>query len=482
MNIDVVHQLPRPAQAEVHLFCQNDSLTERLAQFSNTDWLIRDFKADFKQTQVVYSNGTKIYLLGLGKSPKSADYIKVLRSFFFNHKRKLPDVVALYAHGLSTNEIEAVANGLWLGDYDLGLYKTGKLAEPSFFERNSQLWLIVDEKDVDLATQAAQNGVATAHTQTRVMDLMNAPSSHKYPQILADWAVSSGNTHGYSVQVFDEKQCVEMGLHALLAVSAGSKNPPRFIVMHYTHPAAAKTIGLVGKGVTFDTGGVSLKPSTNMHYMKSDMGGAAAVLGTVELAAKLKLPVNLVGIIPSTENTMDGLAIKPGDVIGSYSGKTIEVIDTDAEGRLILADGLTYAHRHFQLETIIDLATLTGSCVATLGYVAAGLFTNNDMLAQSLYKSGIVTDEKVWRLPIWDDYKDELKSDVADIKNYHGKPVAGAIVAAKFLEVFTNNHPSWAHLDIAGTAFADSEFGSMKSGTAYGVRLLIDWLRSYVSN
>lgn len=481
MNIEVVHQLPSPVQAEVYLFCQNDSLADQLAQFPQADFLVQDFKADFKQTQLVYGDNSKTYLLGLGKSPKSADYIKALRSFFFNQKKKLPDAVALHAQGLTASEIEAVVNGLWLGDYDLGLYKTDKATEPTFFERNSQLWLLVDEKDVDLAAQAAQNGVATAHTQIRVMDLMNAPSSHKYPQVLADWAVSSGKTHGYSVQVFDEKQCAEIGLHALLSVSAGSKNPPRFIVMEYKHSAASKTIGLVGKGVTFDTGGVSLKPSTNMHYMKSDMGGAAAVLGTMELAAKLQLPVNVVGVIPTTENSMDGLAIKPGDVIGSYSGKTIEVIDTDAEGRLILADGLTYAHRHFELDTIIDLATLTGSCVATLGYAAAGLFTSNNALAESLYKSGMTTGEKVWRLPIWDDYKDELKSDVADVKNYHGKPIAGAIVAAKFLEVFTNNHPAWAHLDIAGTAFADSEFGSMKSGTAYGVRLLIDWLRNQVN-
>jgi leucyl aminopeptidase len=234
---------------------------------------------------------------------------------------------------------------------------------------------------------------------------------------------------------------------------------------------------LVGKGVTFDTGGVSLKQSTNMHYMKSDMGGAAAVLGTIELAAKLQLPVNLVGIIPATENSIDGLATKPGDVIGSYAGKTIEVIDTDAEGRLILADGLHYAQRNYELDTIIDLATLTGSCVATLGYAAAGLFTNNESLAQSLYESGWQTGEKLWRLPLWDDYKDELKSDVADVKNFHGKPVAGAIVAAKFLEVFVDNHPSWAHLDIAGTAFADSELGSMKSATAFGVRLLTHWLQ-----
>jgi len=478
MDIKIVHQLSSPVQAEVYLFCQNDSLAERLAQFPHGDILVQDFKANFKQTQILYGATSKTYLVGVGKLPKLMDYQKALRSFFFNHKKMLPDTVALHAYGLSEVELEAVINGIWLGDYDLGLYKTDKSTEPTFFERDTQLLVVVDE-NAGTAT-AVQNGIATAQTQIQIMDLMNAPSSHKYPQILAEWAVNSGKKYGYSVEVFDEKQCAEIGLQALLSVSAGSKNPPRFIVMEYKHPEAGKTVGLVGKGVTFDTGGVSLKPSTNMHYMKSDMGGAAAVLGTLEVAAKLELPVHLVGIIPSTENTMDGLAIKPGDVIGSYSGKTIEVIDTDAEGRLILADGLSYANRHFQLDTIIDLATLTGSCVATLGYIAAGLFTSNDALAQSLYESGLRTGEKVWRLPIWDDYKDELNSDVADVKNYHGKPVAGAIVAAKFLEVFTNNHPQWAHLDIAGTAFADSEFGSMKSGTAYGVRLLTDWLRHQV--
>ncbi|MFN3380336.1 MAG: leucyl aminopeptidase family protein, partial [Runella zeae] len=290
--------------------------------------------------------------------------------------------------------------------------------------------------------------------------------------------LDSGTKYGYLVKVYDEIECAEMGLQALLGVSAGSKNPPRFIVLEYKHPEATQKIGLVGKGVTFDTGGVSLKQSTNMHYMKSDMGGAAAVLGTIELAAKLQLPVHVIGVIPSTENSIDGLALKPGDVIGSFSGKTIEVIDTDAEGRLILADGLSYIIKNFQPDVLIDLATLTGSCVATLGYHAAGMFTNNEKLAASLYHSGQQTGEKLWRLPLWDDYKDELKSDVADVKNFHGKPFAGAIVAAKFLEVFVDKHPSWAHLDIAGTAFGDSEFGTMKSSTAYGVRLLIEWLRT----
>jgi leucyl aminopeptidase len=480
MNLEVVHQIPDTAQAVVYLFQQDETLAERLSSFANAELLAQDFKAEAKQVHVLYGNNQKVFLIGLGKSPKDADLIKILRSFFYKQKKTLPDTVAidLTASSIETQWMEAIVNGVGLADYDLGLYKTDKSSEPTFFERNTRLCLVVNENQKEEVVQAARIGEKTALTQIRIMDLMNAPSNHKNPQVLAEWALESSQKYGYSATVFDEKQCESIGLKALLAVSEGSKNPPRFIVLEYSHPEATKKVGLVGKGVTFDTGGISLKQSTNMHYMKSDMGGAAAVLGTIELAAKLQLPVHLVGIIPSTENSIDGLAIKPGDVIGSYSGKTIEVIDTDAEGRLILADGLSYANQNFALDTIIDLATLTGSCVATLGYAAAGLFTNNESLAQSLYQSGLQTGEKLWRLPLWDDYKDELKSDVADVKNYHGKPVAGAIVAAKFLEVFTENHANWAHLDIAGTAFGDSEFGTMKSATAYGVRLLVNWLKN----
>jgi leucyl aminopeptidase len=482
MTLEVIHQISEMAQAIIYLFRQDDTLEERLASFSNANFLIQDFKAEAKQVHILYEGGQKLFLVGLGKSPKEADLIKTLRSFFFKQKKNLPDAVVLnlIAGGIDSQWVEAIINGCILGDYDLGMYKTEKSDKLTFFERTTKIQLLVTESEVESAIKAATIGEATAWTQIRVMDLMNAPSNKKNPLVLADWAVDSGQKYGYLVSVFDEKQCEETGLKALLAVSEGSKNPPRFIVLEYTHPEATQKIGLVGKGVTFDTGGVSLKQSTNMHYMKSDMGGAAAVLGTIELAAKLQLPVHLIGVIPTTENSIDGFAIKPGDVIGSYSGKSIEVIDTDAEGRLILADGLNYTKRNYEPEMIIDLATLTGSCVATLGYAAAGLFTNNELLAQSLYESGQQTGEKLWRLPLWDDYKDELKSDVADVKNFHGKPIAGAIVAAKFLEVFVDEHPNWAHLDIAGMAFGDSEFGTMKSATAYGVRLLTHWLRRQV--
>ena len=482
MIIDVVSQISESAQAVIYLFRQDDTLKERLASFPNADFLIEDFRAEAKQVHVLYEGSRKVFLVGLGKSPKQIDFIKSLRSFFYKQKKNLPDTIglSLIKGGIEFQWVEAIANGCIVGSYDLGLYKTVKRAELNFFERIPKIQLEIAESEIEGATEMARIGEMTALTQIRVMDLMNAPSNKKNPLLLADWAVDSGKKNGYSVQVFDKKKCEEVGLKALLAVSEGSKNSPCFIVLEYTHPQATQKIGLVGKGVTFDTGGVSLKQSTNMHYMKSDMGGAAAVLGAIELAAKLQLPVHLIGIIPATENSIDGEAIKPGDVIGSYSGKSIEVIDTDAEGRLILADGLSYAKRNYELDCIIDLATLTGSCVATLGYAAAGLFTNNELLAQSLYESGLQTGEKLWRLPLWDDYKDELKSDVADVKNFHGKPIAGAIVAAKFLEVFVDEHTNWAHLDIAGMAFGDSEFGTMKSATAYGVHLLTHWLRRQV--
>jgi len=206
------------------------------------------------------------------------------------------------------------------------------------------------------------------------------------------------------------------------------------------------------------------------------MGGAAAVLGALEAAAELRLPIHLTGVILAAENSVDALALRPSDVIGSYSGKTIEIIDTDAEGRLILADGLTYAVRNHQPDVVIDLATLTGSVVRTLGYHAAGIFSNNDTLSKQLCEAGDSVGERLWPLPLWDVYKEDIKSDIADLRNFSGKQVAGAISAAKFLEVFVEEHPAWAHLDIAGVAFNDSEFTSQKSATAYGVRLLLAYL------
>ncbi|MCE7044133.1 M17 family metallopeptidase [Dyadobacter sp. CY312] len=419
--------------------------------------------------------------LGLGKQPKTSALIKIFRSLFFKRKDRWSNSITLDARSLSPESVEVIVNGIILGGYDLQLYKSEPKPLSAFFGNEGRLNILV-EKESEETGAAIDIAQKTALVQIRVMDLMNAPSNYKTPQTLAQWAVDSGSENNYKVTILEKHDLQQMGMHALLAVSKGSDAPPVMIVTKYTPETYTKTIAFVGKGVTFDTGGISIKPSANMHLMKSDMGGAGAVLGIVELAAQLKLPVRIIGIIPSTENSVDGSAMKPGDVIGSYGGKTIEVIDTDAEGRLILADGLAYAVKHFSPDVLIDLATLTGSVIQTLGYEAAGLFTPNDNLANELTVAGEKTGERLWRLPVWDEYKEEISSDIADLKNYHGKPLAGAIVAAKFLEMFTEEHASWAHLDIAGTAFGDNEFAPGRAGTAYGVRLLREFLTSSVSN
>ncbi|GGN00260.1 hypothetical protein GCM10010967_38060 [Dyadobacter beijingensis] len=409
--------------------------------------------------------------LGLGKTPKLPAIARIFRSLFFKRKDRWPAHITLDARGRSAQWVGNAVNGMLLGGYDLQLYKTEPRPVSEFF-KSGTLYIATELDVADAAEQARK----TALVQTRIMDLMNAPGNYKKPATLAEWAVSSGAENGYSVQILEKAYLEAQGMHALLAVSKGSAEPPVMIVSEYQPAHYTHTVALVGKGVTFDTGGISIKPSANMHLMKSDMGGAAAVLGTVELAAQLQLPVRIVGVIPSTENAVDGAAMKPGDVIGSYAGKTIEVIDTDAEGRLILADGLHYAVKQFVPDVLIDLATLTGSVIQTLGYEAAGLFSPNDELAAALTEAGDATGERLWRLPVWDEYREEISSDIADVKNYHGKPLAGAIVAAKFLEAFTAEHPAWAHLDIAGMAFGDTEFAPGRAGTAYGIRLLIAYL------
>lgn len=449
-----------------------------------------DFKAELKDIHTLYvhenQKSKRIFLLGLGDKVRSIDVINAFRFFVFKRKYSLPAQIGIsFLHQNAPENpsewVEAAVNGVLLGMYDIGMYKTEKKEEPGAADLSAlKVRVFAEEKHEKAIRTAIEKGRATAETQLEVFDLVNAPANKKTPQSLGAWAVNSGKKYGYKVQVFDKKRIEELGFHALLAVNRGSETPPSFIVMEYLPEGRkpVKKIGLVGKGVTFDTGGLSIKPSANMHYMKTDMGGAAAVLGTMQLAARLQMPFHLVGVIPSTENSVDAKSTRPGDVINSYQGKTIEVIDTDAEGRLILADGLCYAVRQFKPDILIDLATLTGSCVRTLGYYAGGLFSNNEDLAGQLLSACEKTGERLWRFPLWDDYKKELKSDVADVKNLSASPAAGAITAAKFLEEFIENHPAWAHMDIAGVAVGDSEFSSQKSATAFGLRLLIEYMES----
>jgi leucyl aminopeptidase len=304
-------------------------------------------------------------------------------------------------------------------------------------------------------------------------DLGNLAPNICTPTYLAEQAMDMAKTYKLKVTVLEQKDMENLGMGALLAVARGSRQPPKLIALEYWGGAKkGKPIVLVGKGVTFDTGGISLKPAAEMDEMKYDMCGAASVLGTIHAVAKMGLPVNVVGIIPATENMPGGNATKPGDVVTSMSGQTIEILNTDAEGRLILCDALAYIER-YEPEAVIDIATLTGACVIALGHVASGLLSNDDELARELLDASERAVDRAWRLPLFDEYQEQLKSNFADMANIGGR-AAGTITAACFLSRFTKKY-RWAHLDIAGTAWKS---GKEKGATGRPVPLLTQFLIS----
>jgi leucyl aminopeptidase len=468
-------------------FKEGVSLAASLTGLSNS-WLESHFSAEGKEMLVLPFGEKTLFLMGLGNEDRFQSASKTMRFLVHHHKRKLPKNFGLILSHLPNETaakevLEGSVLGLELGRYQIGLYKTEKTDLQVIDEKDCFVTFQIKKDWTFWAQQLAPRTVSAARTQIRIMDLVNAPANKKRPEVLGQWAKDSGEKFGYSVKVLDKKAIENEGLHGLLAVNRGSEDPPVFILMEYKPTTQTKekltTFGLVGKGVTFDTGGVSLKPSNNMYLMKSDMGGAAAIMGTVELAARLQLQVHLVAAIPVTDNSIGTNAIKPSDVIQSYAGKTIEIIDTDAEGRLILADGLAYIAKNYKPDVLINAATLTGSAVRTFGNHAGALFSKNDALADQILAASNATQERLWRLPLWDSYADEIKSDVADVRNLSMKPTAGAISAAKFLEFFTDNHPAWAHMDIAGVCLQDSEFSSQRAATGFGPRLLTSFLENY---
>jgi leucyl aminopeptidase len=307
-------------------------------------------------------------------------------------------------------------------------------------------------------------------------NLANAPGNELYPETLAEKARNLGSEFGFDVTVLEEPELKDLGMGGILGVAQGSSRSPRLIILEYGK-SSGKPVVLVGKGVTFDSGGISIKPSANMAEMKMDMSGAAAVIGTFEAVARLKLPVRIVGLIPAVENMPSGSSLRPGDILRHYGGKTSEVDNTDAEGRLILADALGYASQ-FKPAAVVDLATLTGACVVALGHQASGMMGNDAPLMARLKAAGEETYERVWELPMFDEYEKLIKSDVADVKNVGGR-WAGAITAAWFLKKFTGTY-RWAHLDIAGTAILEdaSEY-HQRGGSGVGVRLLTEFLRRW---
>jgi leucyl aminopeptidase len=301
-------------------------------------------------------------------------------------------------------------------------------------------------------------------------DLVTEPANVLNPAEMAERCRKLSDL-GIEVEVMGPEEMQKLNFGALLAVAQGSSNEPRMVVMRWKGADGGKPVCFVGKGVTFDTGGVSIKPAAGMEDMKWDMAGAGAVVGLMAALAGRKARVDAVGLVGLVENMVSGNAQRPGDVVRTASGQTVEVLNTDAEGRLVLADVLWYAQERFQPEFMVDLATLTGAIIISLGHEHAGLFCNDDALAQKLLAAGIGTDEKLWRMPLGEEYDKQIKSDIADMKNIGGRP-GGSISAAQFIQRFVNGKP-WAHLDIAGTAWASKDLPlSPKGATAYGVRLL----------
>lgn len=335
-------------------------------------------------------------------------------------------------------------------------------------------WVInaAERGELAAAEEAVRIGKAVAEGVRLAKELGNLPPNICTPGYLADQARALGKRHkAVKVDVLDQSDMERLGMGALLAVARGSQEPPKLIVVHYRGGKKGEPpVALVGKGITFDSGGISIKPAQAMDEMKFDMCGAASVLGALETAAQLALPLNIVGVIPATENLPSGTATKPGDVVTSLSGQTIEILNTDAEGRLILCDALTYAER-YEPAVVIDIATLTGACVIALGKHASGLLGNDEVLVQDLLKAGRDSGDRAWELPLWEDYQDQLKTNFADMANVGGRE-GGTITAACFLSRFTKKF-RWAHLDIAGTAWVT---GDKKGATGRPVPLLAQYL------
>jgi len=442
----------------------------------------REFNGKVNSTRLIHTLGRlpaeRLLLVGLGKKSELDD--ERLRQAAGNAMQALRGArvssfaTVLHLSGPEDTALEAVCEGSLLGGYAFEIYKTRNRDEHFSFEAMSLLLPKgIPKKDA---------GARVAHTVTicrgvqLARDLVSQPGNVVTPAFLADTARKLAECHNLECRVYEYEELEKLGMNALVAVGKGSAEAPRLIVLEYRGAGdRSRPVVLVGKGITFDSGGISIKPGAGMEEMKTDMAGSAAVLGAMQAAAGLGLPLNLVGIIPTAENMPDGKAYKPGDVVTSLSGITIEITNTDAEGRMILCDALHFAQQ-FRPAAMIDLATLTGACVVALGHEASGLMGNDQRLIKSLKLAGERCGERVWELPLWDGYGEAMKSDIADLKNA-GSRDGGSITAGWFLKQFVGT-TRWAHLDIAGTAWSDKARPcSPKGATGVGVRLLIEYLR-----
>jgi leucyl aminopeptidase len=441
-----------------------------------------DIKGKLNEITLLHSMGKvpagKVVVVGLGKKKElTINKVRAAAAEVCRYLRgKGVDSIAITVLGTGINNIknddtaQAITEGALLGLYTFRKYMTKK--ENNDKEIKELTLFGKEKKQIE---NAIDRGRIIAEAAIYARDMVNEPSNYMTPAKMAEAARELAGQYGLKVEVFEKEKMKELGMGGLLGVSQGSQQPPRFIILSYKGKKSDEVdVALVGKGITFDSGGISIKPSENMADMKGDMAGGASVMATIAALARLKPAINVTALIPATENLPSGTAMKPGDIIKAMNGKTIEVLNTDAEGRLILSDALSYANK-IKAKAIIDVATLTGACQVALGNICSGAFTNNQPLLDKVIAAGNTAGEPAWQLPMFEEYKEFIKSDFADIKNT-GNRYGGAITAAKFLEEFVDKTP-WVHLDIAGTSDTDKEKGYfVKGATGVPVRTLINFV------
>ncbi|MFL5606677.1 MAG: leucyl aminopeptidase [Gemmatimonadaceae bacterium] len=437
----------------------------------------RDFRGGRDETLHLMGAATgpkRVLLLGIGKTTERAGALRRAGAIAARQGGKMGvGELAFYAGALDATEVEAVAVGLAAGAWDYTETRTPPPADERRAPLASARILAPDAAALQRGV-ASGEAIAEGHSLARTLGMM--PGNLCTPDYLAETARGIAERHDLTVTVLGRAEMETLGMGSFLCVAQGTPQEPRLIALEYSEGAkGAPPVVLVGKGLCFDSGGISIKPAQGMEWMKFDMCGGAGVLGAMEAIARLALPINVVGLVGATTNMPSGTAVKPGDVVRSMSGKFIEIINTDAEGRLVLADVLSYARR-YKPAAVIDAATLTGACVIALGHTATGVLGNDAALVAEVLGAGTRAGEPGWELPMWDDYKELIKSDVADIKNSGGRP-AGTITAALFLKEFADEFP-WVHLDIAGTAYTESDLGTVPRGpTGIPVGTFVEFVR-----
>jgi len=441
-----------------------------------------EIKGKLNEVTIIHSLGklpaTRVVVVGLGKQQEmSRDRVRgAVAETCRLLRQKGVDSIATIAQGAGIAGItvegaaQAITEGALLGVYSFRRHLTKK---PEYGEIKQLTIVDADKSKVGSLEEGCHKGRILAEATNLARDMVNEPANFMTPNHMAEMAAKLAETYGLELSVLEREQMQEFGMGALLGVAQGSRQPPKFIVLHYKGGDSSETdVALVGKGITFDSGGISIKPSERMGEMKGDMAGGAAVMAAISAIAQLKSKINVTALIPATENLPSGSALKPGDILTAMNDKTIEIISTDAEGRLILADALSYANKH-GAKAMVDVATLTGACMVALGDVCSGAFGNNQELVDKVIAAGAEAGERIWQMPMYEEYKEQNKSEVADIKNIGGK-YGGAITAAQFLAEFAGDTP-WVHLDIAGTSMSEKERNYLvKGATGVPVRTLVN--------